>query len=147
MNIPELKEKLEELNKTMELFGKAVEEYEHEQGSSPEEPDAPEQENAQCTFTVTVSMRKRWKKTFVGMLKTMEYLGGDGGSSRDLIFFADGNGDFRPEFEFSRSPDEMNEDDILMQSKMTGEEYNALVKTAGSVNKEIYGEGITFDAG
>ena len=50
-------------------------------------------------FTIRVSMRKRWVPHFLGMLKYMERLGGVG-ASRKLTFYSDGDGDFRPRFEF-----------------------------------------------
>lgn len=48
-------------------------------------------------FTITCKMRKRWVPHFLGMLKKMNYLGSVG-SSRRIVFFADGDGDFRPKF-------------------------------------------------
>jgi hypothetical protein len=44
-------------------------------------------------------MEERWVPFFLGMLKRMEYLGGIG-SSRNVILFSDGDGDFRPKFTF-----------------------------------------------
>lgn len=52
------------------------------------------------TFTVTCTMRPRWVPHFLGMLKRMQYLGAIG-SSRNTTIFADGDGDFRPKFEWS----------------------------------------------
>ena len=53
-----------------------------------------------CTkFTITVTMKDRWIPYFLAMLKHMEQLGG-WGSSRDVTFYSDGDGDFRPKFEF-----------------------------------------------
>lgn len=51
-------------------------------------------------FTITVTMRDRWIPHFLAMLKYMEQLGGMG-SSREVTFYADGDGDFRPKFEFA----------------------------------------------
>lgn len=48
-------------------------------------------------FTVEVQMEERWIPHFMSMLKHMEMLGGIG-SSRELSFYADGDGDFRPKF-------------------------------------------------
>jgi len=50
-------------------------------------------------FTVKVKMEKRWIPFFLGMLDRMQYLG-ELGSSRDIVFFADGDGDFHPTFEW-----------------------------------------------
>lgn len=49
------------------------------------------------TFTITVTMRKRWVPHFLGMLKRMQYLGGIG-ASRKVAIYSDGDGDFRPKF-------------------------------------------------
>lgn len=48
-------------------------------------------------FTITVDMHWRWVPHFLGMLKRMEFLGNIG-ASRDIIFYSDGDGDFRPKF-------------------------------------------------
>ena len=66
-------------------------------------------------FTIRVSMRKRWIPQFLGMLKYMERLGGVG-ASRKLTFYSDGDGDFRPRFEFDdklpiKQDDEMKFED------------------------------------
>lgn len=50
-------------------------------------------------FTVKCRMRKRWVPHFLGLLKVMQRLGGFG-SSRWVHFFSDGDGDYRPTFEF-----------------------------------------------
>lgn len=50
-------------------------------------------------FTIKCKMKERWVPHFIGMLKLMENLGCLG-SSRDVCFCADGDGDFRPKFEF-----------------------------------------------
>jgi hypothetical protein len=44
-------------------------------------------------------MRTRWVPHFLSMLKYMQYLGNIG-SSRNVTLFADGDGDFRPEFDW-----------------------------------------------
>lgn len=49
------------------------------------------------TFNVEVTMEERWIPHFMSMLKRMERLGRLG-SSRSVCLFADGDGDFRPEF-------------------------------------------------
>lgn len=51
------------------------------------------------TFDIKVTMKPRWVPHFLSMLKYMEQLGGLN-SSRKVSFMADGNGDFRPRFEF-----------------------------------------------
>ena len=50
-------------------------------------------------FTIKVKMSKRWIPHFLGMLKYMSILGHIG-ASRELTFFADGDGDFKSEFEW-----------------------------------------------
>lgn len=57
------------------------------------------------TFTITCTMKTRWVPHFLAMLKHMQRLGGLG-SSRWVHFFADGDGDFRPKFEWSGLPEE-----------------------------------------
>ena len=52
------------------------------------------------TFTVTCTMNERWVPHFLGMLKYMQQLGGLGGS-RMVSFYADGDGDFRPKFDWN----------------------------------------------
>jgi hypothetical protein len=51
-------------------------------------------------FTIEVDMKDRWVEHFISMLKRMELMG-SWGSSRILGFYADGDGDFRPKFDFS----------------------------------------------
>lgn len=51
------------------------------------------------TFTITCTMKRRWAVQFLGMLAYMQQLG-SWGSSRTVAFFADGDGDFRPKFEW-----------------------------------------------
>jgi len=50
-------------------------------------------------FTIEVDMQDRWVPQFLGMLKYMQQLGGLG-SSRTLTFYSDGDGDFRPKFDW-----------------------------------------------
>ena len=50
-------------------------------------------------FDMKITMRTRWVPHFLAMLKYMERLGSVG-ASRTVSFFADGDGDFRPKFEF-----------------------------------------------
>lgn len=49
------------------------------------------------TFNIEVTMNKRWVNDFCSMLKWMESCGQVGHSSF-VGFYADGDGDFRPEF-------------------------------------------------
>lgn len=56
-----------------------------------------EMNNDNVTFTVKCTMKRRWVPYFISMLERMQYLGGIG-SSRYLVFFSDGDGDFRPVF-------------------------------------------------
>jgi len=51
------------------------------------------------TFTITCTIRDRWIPHFLGMLKKMEYLGNIG-ASRRITFYSDGDGDYRPKFEW-----------------------------------------------
>ncbi len=44
-------------------------------------------------------MNDRWIPHFYGMLKKMEHLG-NLGASRQITFFSDGDGDFRPKFKY-----------------------------------------------
>lgn len=64
------------------------------------------------TFTIKVTMQTRWIPHFIGMLNFMQKMGG-WGSSREVTFFSDGDGDFRPKFEYDRELPEaapMNDD-------------------------------------
>lgn len=49
------------------------------------------------TFTIEVTMRRRWAAQFLGLLKRM-HVNGQIGSSEMLAFYSDGDGDFRPRF-------------------------------------------------
>ena len=51
-------------------------------------------------FTIRVEMQDRWVPHFLAMLKYMQQLGGIG-ASRRVCFLADGDGDFRPKFQWS----------------------------------------------
>ena len=53
--------------------------------------------NITSEFTIKVKMQDRWIPQFLSMLQHMQYLGGIG-SSREITFFSDGDGDFRPTF-------------------------------------------------
>ena len=50
-------------------------------------------------FTVKCTMRRSWAIAFMSMLKRMQHLGAIG-SSRYVAFHADGDGNFRPKFDF-----------------------------------------------
>jgi hypothetical protein len=52
-------------------------------------------------FSIEVDMPERWVPQFLGMLAYMQCLGGVG-SSRLLTFYSDGDGDFRPKFEWDK---------------------------------------------
>lgn len=53
-------------------------------------------------FTIKVIMKNRWIPHFLAMLKYMQTLGSMGGS-RKVSFYSDGDGDFRPKFEWDNS--------------------------------------------
>ena len=53
-------------------------------------------------FTIKCKMKTRWVPHFLAMLKYMQYLG-DVGGSRHVSIYADGDGDFRPKFEWDDS--------------------------------------------
>ncbi len=68
-------------------------------------------------FTITCEMSERWIPQFLGMLKTMQQLGGLGGS-RIVKFYSDGDGDYRPKFEWDKelpkpAKQEWKNDEIL----------------------------------
>lgn len=51
------------------------------------------------TIHIEATMEERWLPYFLGMLDTMQGLGGIG-ASRMIQFYSDGDGDFRPTFDF-----------------------------------------------
>lgn len=53
-------------------------------------------------FTIKCRMKSRWVPHFLAMLNYMQQLGGLGGS-RKVSLYADGDGDFRPKFEWDAS--------------------------------------------
>ncbi len=55
-------------------------------------------ENEEVEFIINCKMKRSWMNTFCSFLKMMENFGHDG-MSRDLIFYCDGDGDFRPKFD------------------------------------------------
>ena len=54
--------------------------------------------NEEIEFEIKCKMKRSWMNTFCSFLKTMEKFGKNG-CSRDMIFYCDGDGDFRPKFE------------------------------------------------
>lgn len=52
-------------------------------------------------ITIKTKMNERWVNDFLSMLKYMEYCG-NVGHSAVVGFYSDGDGDFRPKFEFNR---------------------------------------------
>lgn len=56
-----------------------------------------EWQNEEIEFVVSCKMKRRWAQAFVSMLEYMEFCGKVGHSS-DVGMFADGDGDYRPEF-------------------------------------------------
>ena len=50
-------------------------------------------------FNINVKMEERWIPYFQSMLTTMQRFG-SAGASRLIGFYSDGDGDFRPKFEF-----------------------------------------------
>jgi len=55
-------------------------------------------DNDEIEFTIKCKMKRSWMNTFCSFLKIMEKFG-KCGMSRDIIFYCDGDGDFRPRFE------------------------------------------------
>jgi hypothetical protein len=62
-------------------------------------PKSIEDEN-NVTFKIKVTMKKRWVPHFLGMLDYMRHCGSVG-KTRRVTFMADGDGDFRPKFDWS----------------------------------------------
>jgi hypothetical protein len=59
------------------------------------------------TFTITCTMKERWIPHFLSMLKYMQQLGKLGGS-RIVALYSDGDGDFRPKFDWEKElPDDI----------------------------------------
>ena len=52
-------------------------------------------------FTIRVTMKNRWIPHFLAMLKHMQQLG-NLGSSRLVSILSDGDGDFRPKFDWDK---------------------------------------------
>ena len=55
--------------------------------------------NDRVEITITCTMKERWVDHFLSMLKCMEDFGNIGHSGL-IGFYADGDGDFRPKFNF-----------------------------------------------
>ena len=55
------------------------------------------------TLKIEATMPERWASQFLGMLQEMRRLG-EIGSSRSIIFFSDGDGDFNPKFVITDPP-------------------------------------------
>lgn len=55
--------------------------------------------NVTTEFTIKVKMQTRWLPHFLAMLQYMQRLGAIG-SSRRIEFMSDGDGDFRPTFDW-----------------------------------------------
>lgn len=67
------------------------------------------------TFNVNVTMDERWVNAFCTMLNHMQYCGNSGHS--DIIgFYADGDGDFRPEFKIEQ---EYEKNSYLLPSELS----------------------------
>lgn len=54
---------------------------------------------AEVTGAITYRMKRRWLPHFIAMLKTMQSFG-NAGHSGHVAFYADGDGDFHPNFNF-----------------------------------------------
>lgn len=52
-------------------------------------------------FTIKCDIPDRWVPHFIAMLKYMQYCGSIG-RSRRITFYADGDGDYQPKFEYRR---------------------------------------------
>lgn len=59
---------------------------------------------AKVTFNIKATMEERWVNDFCTMLHWMQSCGNLGHTSI-VGFYADGDGDFRPKFEFDREYD------------------------------------------
>lgn len=57
-------------------------------------------EEQETEFTIKVKMKDRWVPHFLAMLRAMQTYG-EVGMSRTIGILADGDGDFRPKFEWS----------------------------------------------
>lgn len=96
------------------------------------------------TFTIRCTMEERWIPEFLAMLQTMEGWGHLGHSGL-IGFFADGDGDFHPEFD-SFEFDNLNSKNVIsIPRKETIERYKdsaTLIQTSPLAIPEVW-----FDAG
>ncbi len=69
-------------------------------------------------ITIDCEMEERWIPTFLSMLRHMEYLG-NVGSSRNIAFYADGDGDFRPKFKHNVEYENVMRKDDYNKCKIT----------------------------
>jgi len=69
-------------------------------------------------FVIECEMKARWVPYFLSALKYMQKLG-SWGSSRYVIFYADGDGDFRPRFKWNSN---------LPDIEMSCEEIGQIIK-------------------
>lgn len=65
-------------------------------------PSLPKKKDGRTTFNLICTMKDRWVPQFLAMLKYMQQLGNMGGS-RNVCFYADGDGDFNPKFKWDES--------------------------------------------
>ena len=59
----------------------------------------PPSNGTELTGVISYRMKRRWLPHFIAMLKTMQSFG-NAGHSGHVAFYADGDGDFRPKFNF-----------------------------------------------
>lgn len=57
------------------------------------------EKHKEITFNLQVTMKTRWVPHFLAMLQTMQRYG-EMGCSRQVGIYSDGDGDFRPKFEW-----------------------------------------------
>lgn len=80
------------------------------------------------TFTIKCTMKNRWIPHFLGMLKSMENLGRLGGS-RWVRFYSDGDGDYRPKFEWDKELPEPKKplkiEDVGQSPRSEGYDFDA----------------------
>ena len=75
-------------------------------------------------FTISCDIPDRWVPHFLGMLEKMEYLG-KVGASRRIAFYSDGDGDYRPKFEWDKNtlPEPFREKDEDLKKGPADEGY------------------------
>lgn len=81
----------------------------HKETPKPETPSSkgivclpavePPSNGTEVTGAISYRMKRRWLPHFIAMLKTMQSFG-NAGHSGHVAFYADGDGDFRPKFNF-----------------------------------------------